>query len=772
MRVVDPRDQTTAAQIQTATGLDRFVPTTARTLDAAFVFLLGIVALFGFATTFDTWHYLVVSAIGLILGITIAHLVRALRWHWTLAVVGAALIVAVFGGPVALRRGLVANVVPTWTTMTELWAMSIHGWKQLVTTLAPVAGTGVFLTLPFILAVFAGASAFALARSYRSNALPLIPLGALFALVIALGTDTPLMLGVQTLTWLALLLAWSSIRASARVTMGTKRSLRPSRFLGGVGILLAAALAASVAGPVLPGIHPPREILRNHVKPPIDLNQYPSPLASFRKFSSQELGNQSFYDKPLLSIDGATEGQLIRFAVLDSYDGLVWGAGASGFRRIGSQIPTVVDGVDVVGEPVNLSVTIGDVYASQAALSIWVPSLGHATTIDVDASHDEALVFDLHKGQALVLDHLRSGDVVRMSTIPVPTVMDLKTPHSPAGQLLVMDDRSAFMAETLHLVTGGSVSRWEQLAGLAQGLQQGYWSDGTKKNESQYTPGHGEARLKHFWALLPGYVGSDEHYAAIFALGANRLGFPARVVFGAIMPKDSTIVTGQDVTAWVEIDTVDGWIAIHPSLFIPDRDRVPEETQQEVFEPQDDIPPIVPPTPKDPPGASDHTKGRLGQQREGKDIDGDGSWWQLPLIGAGAGIGILGLLILGLLAAKAVRANARRHRGGPPNQIAAGWIEVLDRARDLGMKVPRASTRYEQALAIDSDVFVGLAASTDRAMFQRQDPDDTIVTGYWAEVASAKTALLSDRRGLRRFWARINPRSLMPRRSSLIHRRP
>lgn len=57
----------------------------------------------------------------------------------------------------------------------------------------------------------------------------------------------------------------------------------------------------------------------------------------------------------------------------------------------------------------------------------------------------------------------------------------------------------------------------------------GSWSNGTKQGEQMYLPGHGVGRLARFTAEL---VGSDEHYAAAYALMVNRLGYPARVVLG------------------------------------------------------------------------------------------------------------------------------------------------------------------------------------------------------------------------------------------------
>ncbi len=87
----------------------------------------------------------------------------------------------------------------------------------------------------------------------------------------------------------------------------------------------------------------PRLVLRTYVQPPIDIQQFASPLAGFRKYSSD---SQRLYDEPLLKVEGAAQGTLVRMAVLDAYDGTVWSAAggvegdpSAGFRRVGSTIP-------------------------------------------------------------------------------------------------------------------------------------------------------------------------------------------------------------------------------------------------------------------------------------------------------------------------------------------------------------------------------------------------------------------------------------------------
>ncbi len=86
---------------------------------------------------------------------------------------------------------------------------------------------------------------------------------------------------------------------------------------------------------------------------------------------------------------------------------------------------------------------------------------------------------------------------------------------------------------------------------------QGRYSDGALPGEQQYEAGHDLDRLVDGFLLAPRPVGDDEQYAAAMALLANRVGVPARVVVGAVLPRDGK-VRGEDVHAWVELRVFDG----------------------------------------------------------------------------------------------------------------------------------------------------------------------------------------------------------------------
>jgi len=750
----------------------RVLPSPAMAIEAGLLGALCLVGLLGFRTTFDSWTFLIVSAIGVVLGVVAAHLVRALNWNWAIGVMAAGALYLVAGGPIAVRQDLIARVLPSWATEQQVANLAISGWKQLLTTLPPVAGEGSFVALPFLLALVFASASYGLARTYQTVGAPLIPVALLFGLCIALGAHTPDLVFVRALAWVALAMAWGSYRGSQQARLGlgsaARPRLHPSRAMSGLAVAVAAALVAGVAGPQLPGLASTRLVLRDYVTSPIDVSQYPSPMPSLIKFSSEALKDRYFFNKPLMTIEGASPGALVRFAVLDSYDGLVWGAGNGSFWKVGASIPAEVDGQPVPGDPVELTVTIDQAYASQTPLNIWVPSLGYATGIEFSGTgargHADALAYDMGKGQGLALDQFKAGDVVKITTVPVPVVGDAAL--TPAGTILVSDERSRFVAPSIPKLTGGNVPRWQQLTNMAQTFRNGGWTDGTTRpGEEQYQVGDGQNRLKAFLASLPNVVGSDEQYAAMFALVANRIGFPARVVFGALMPKDGNVIVGKDVAIWVELRTTGGWVAVPPSFFIPNRDQPPETTLSPPQPPPEQVPDIAPANPKVPPDSINNidTQANTTPPPVSRD-DSDAStwWWPAIIISSSVVVGLL-LLVALLLGWKAVRSALRRRTGSHPRQIAGGWADVMDRLRDMGLKVPKGLTWEEQASALGLPPLVHLAGSTNRAMFQPTPPDQAIVDAYWAEVRATKDAILGGRKGLARLGVLLTPRSLLPR---------
>ncbi|MBK8446091.1 MAG: transglutaminase domain-containing protein [Micropruina sp.] len=742
-------------------------PSSADLVDAGFVFALCAVALAGFVTSFDGLRFALVAGIGIVVGLMAAHITHGFRWSWAAAVGLAGLAYFVLGGPLAVSQLAVWGFVPSVASVGFLGRSLVTGWMEFLTTLAPVDGAGPYLALPLALALLASSIGQLVARRTRAAWPALLAPLLLWVLVIALGTlDAPLLVA-QGLGFAALAIGWLAVRFPRRRTvLGTDRPGRVQLALG-AGMLVAALAGGLALAPVLPGTDTARAVLRSELEPPIDVRQYPTPLVGFRTFSGQDL--KLYWDKPLLQVDGVAAGSLLRFAVLDRWSTAAWsglGQGSvdgSGFQRLGARVPNApLAGV------VDAQVTVLADYATNPSLNAWVPSLGEVAAVGFDGAsaqeHRDNYRFNLTTDQGFVPDRLRAGDVLSVASAPLPQFAALTGDPAPGDGERQDDAGSAFLASTTQRLAAGDSEQWAQLGQAAQALRQGAWSDGTRAGEEQYLPGHGQYRLTRF-VTEQQFVGSDEQYAAAFALMASRLGYPARVVFGAEVPAGGE-VRGKNVQAWVELSVQGhGWVTVPASVFTPDRSKKPDPNQQQNNK-QESIQNVPPPNPVPPPGTYE----------EMTDTDPASARSELPVVDqfwrafwgvvrwVGPPLGVLALIMGTILGSKALRARRRRTRGAPSTRIAGGWAEVLDAARDVGRPLPPSATRLEQSALLGRSDVTDLAVRANGAVFRGGEIDQQHVTEYWTEVRAARAAMVRDLPWWRRPLARLNLASLVTRR--------
>jgi hypothetical protein len=762
MRVVNPDAQLGHSRTRTLTErIKELGVGSAALTDASFLILLGMVALAGLITTFDTPHFLLVGALGLVLGIVSAHVVVQLRWHgaW-LALIVVALVALVAPG-IAARDDALAGFLPSGASLAVVGDTLVNGWKQLLTTLPPVPGDGNYLALPFVLALVAGALGFFVARRSRRAGAALVTPVLLLVVVTLIGTRQTLLPLAQGLVLAAVGFAWLAARHRRRRRLTDTGRSRGAVLLTGAGLLAGALLLGSLLGGALPGAGTPRWVLRDYVQPPVEVKDLSSPLVGFRRYSSPVL--QQLWDVPLLTVSGVPAKSLLRLAVLDDYTGHTWSASGAGggFQRIGSRLP------DVSGNPVSAVVTFSSAYESTREVGVWLPSLGPDTSIAFSGPnvkvHSSSLRYNVATGQGLLTngDRFRNGDIMTITSVAVPAGFDANA--VPAGQSGVDPSRYAFLAGTTQKWAGGASTPAQQVLQIAQHLKGGYWSDGTGSGQADYLPGHSQARLTNF-VLGDQLVGSDEQYAAAFALLCNQAGFPARTVFGAIVG-DNGVVKGQNVTAWVEVETEQGWQTIGPEVFIPDRNRVPEQVPQ--TRSQDKNATNVPPP---------NTSRTDSNPTDSAEADLSGTkvtrpWWDgllktllVILRVVGPPLLITVAILAAIVAAKAVRRRRRRSAKVIGGRVAGAWNDVFDQCRDLGILVPKAGTRLEQAALIGRPEVSQFAAATNTATFGLDDPTAEDAAALWVSASATRKQLLGSVGRWRRFVSRINLRSILPER--------
>ncbi|MFC5728215.1 MULTISPECIES: transglutaminase-like domain-containing protein [Nocardioides] len=716
-------------------------------VDTVLVVGLGVLASWPFAAAYAGRRWLLAVVVGMVLGLAVSWLSVRLRWgSWLTALAAVAGYLAV-GSAVAVPGRARSGLLPTADSLRDLVIGLVHAWRESLTLPAPLGTSGVVLVVPLVTGL----------------------VGALLATVFLWRSRWPGMAGVVLAAMLVVASAFGDVEAEAAVGRGLAlagvglvwlrwRSARHvqarwmRRVVATCGVVMAAGAVAAGAGSV-GSTEEYRVVLRDHVEPPFDPRAYPSPLSKFRAYKKEPVKTGT----TLFTVDGLESGTLVRFAVMDAYDGIVWnvsggpdaGHDSGTFRRLRND-PEANQGANVRGR-----ITVGDY------TGVWVPSVGEtlSMTPSRDGEHDDLaaseLVVNPETGTVAQIGGVRQGTTFEIqAAVPAPLQEEEIALHDLDSSVSL--PAPAIVPEELV----DRVQRWQVDADfsgttggeLAQFLrdsfrEHGFYSDGI----DDYVPaGHGASRM----ALLTRTatpVGNAEQYASAMALAGQRMGLPIRVVIGFKVPPGDGVVRGEHVTAWTEVKLEDaGWVPFEPTPPEDQKLRRPNDEPDEEPQPQVLQPPRVPGEPKD---ATDNL-----QQGDGDRTKGDILALLATILGVGLTVAKV-LLVLsplwGVALFKALRRRRRRKVADPTTRLAGAWRELTDRLGDLGVRTAPSATRRESAYAAaeryDAVSVVALAYTADRHVFGPGRPTRAEARAYWSDVDSAL-------KGIRRatpWWRRI-----------------
>jgi hypothetical protein len=550
-----------------------------------------------------------------------------------------------------------------------------------------------------------------------------------------------------------------------------------------LAVPLVAAAAVTLAGPWLPGYANARTVLRDQVVPPLDPSSYPSPLVGFRKYTKDA---NLLWDQTLFTVTGLPAGTMVRIATLDNYDGAVWGTtDADGFARSAAAVKAQPS-----GQVTTVTVRIGAAYAASTDLSPWLPGAGAVASVQFAGPRGSALRDSLYYDQDLsagiVPVRLAAGDSYTLRTVLGQVA--LPDDAQPYGAPALADAGPAVLAGKVASWTRGATTLSAKLDAIALQLRTaGTYTDGGP-GYRQYLPGHSTGRLTAF-LQSDAPAGDDEQYAATYALAANFLGIPARVVFGA-QPDDAGVVRGSAVHAWVEVHLVDGtWAQIPQTAFMPDPSKHPDvqppqqttDAPSAVVPPPSTIHPAKTPTdtsrvdPVVPPGTPTSWWARFW-----KTARPYLTWGGPPLL-------LVVLMVSTILSAKVRRRRRRRTSPIAANRFDGAWRELVDAMRDLSSAVPAlraglrelrpGQTRREQASLLDrySSQWAGhgekavvqpwffgaIARQADVVIYGEGDPNSAQAEAFWEQALSPVRKLTRSLPRWRRFQVRLSLRSLV-----------
>lgn len=704
------------------------------------VLLTGI-ALSGWSTTYDGGRWLVV-------GLGAAALAGLLAWWLARHGWGADILFLLLIPLYLLTAGPIAEIRVGRRLLNDLFSDTLTSWTYLVGSHPMLASDGPLLLPPYTVGLLAGGLATSMALRSTSPAVPLVAPVVAFVAIQVLGRDDP--------GWLPGLY-FALAAAGWLVLRGLRLEVRhaPTALLTRAGLaVLVLGLAAGVARPVaerLPFDAVPQLVLRDTL-PAYDVSEVRTPLEDFRRFTDQVAGVEgNVHDRPLVTVTGLAPGARLRFLALDTYDQTelrpgdrtVPGRSDDRLLRIGSDLDNPAE-----GEEAFVEVEVHSDWGSP-----WVPTAGALQWFGFDGQHSALRAagfrYDPATATGVMTSVLTGRDVYEFRT--VLTDERLTPRMEPYPELDPgLYEQARFVDLAAHGWAGGKTRPMAAVFEVARVLRvAGRYSNGATRSEEAYTAGHGRTRIGTDF-IRGSLTGDDEQYATTMALAAVRLGVPARVVVGAVVPR-SGVVRGRDVSAWVELRVADGsWRTLPTERFMsrrpPEANRFQQNPDPDISFPRDTkLPDVELPDPQ--PEQRDVAKPPAAKDDSGT------SWWPRVLL--------LLVLVLAAAAIPVAKLVRRRRRLGHPRvtrRYAGAWLELVDLARDLGVPVPHGLTRHAEAVLIGHGEEAAWEA--DRTIFGIDEPDPEAATAFWASVDLDRRALRASAPLHRRLLAPFHPASL------------
>ncbi|UDF13692.1 transglutaminase-like domain-containing protein [Antiquaquibacter oligotrophicus] len=729
------------------------------------VWLVTLIAGAALWPIYESRGILVAIGAGLVGGAVVAGLGARFRHpSWVVMILTALYFVAV-GVPVAVPSRALNGIFPTPEGILDLLAGVALGWKQLLTVTLPVGDYEALLVPAFLLVLLSVVIGVSIATRTRVPEASVLPAVIVYIVAVAFGPDdraASVILPIALLTAVALALIGfrQGRRRAATAALARETDEHPTRDAAGfralagglVLLVLAAGAGVGAASALAPTTA--RTVLRTAVEQPFDPRDYVSPLSAFRSYWQEDT-----VDSVLFRVSGQ-DGELVRLATLDTYDGVVFAVGSAAVTSESGafvRVPSTFDQSGLEGVDTSTSIEI-DQYSG-----VWVPTVGKLRSIDFEgpdgADLRGAFFYNDTTGTAADLRGLSSGDRYQLDSVvpPSPALSDISDLEPGSAVVPEATGVPEELVTVLEEYVSGVDGPGAQLAAMLDGLAvNGYISHGVTDDEPPSRSGHGSDRLTELLSA-PRMIGDGEQYAATAALMARELGFPSRVVLGFV-PQDG-VVRGGDVVAYVEVDTAQyGWVAL--DVTPPYRD-IPEEL------PEDNAQVSRPPTIVPPPVVDTEQPDRQETPDSEQELPPDLNplWGVLLAIATVLGWVLLALAILispflVIIVAKARRRRLRRRATLPADRVAGGWREFEDAVLDHGVSTAPSSTRSEVAGVTGVVGAQVLAAVADRATFSPDEPTAEDADVVWRAVDDLRGTLDSGLTRWQRLKARVSLRSL------------
>lgn len=319
-------------------------------------------------------------------------------------------------------------------------------------------------------------------------------------------------------------------------------------------------------------------------------------------------------------------------------------------------------------------------------------------------------------------------------------------------------------------------------------LEKWFTETGGFRYDTKIPKGNGSSAIENFMEQKVGYC---EQFASAMAIMARMLNIPARVAVGFVpgtaLGNSTYQIGSHDAHAWPELYFQGaGWVRFEPT---PARGTTPDYTRVQPTPTQTTEAPTIAPTESETaPEPSQSQQCRMDdcptQSESAAPVptnSDDNTWLSGVLIAAG----ITALVALVLAGPMLLRQRVRRRRllalsrdaatdgvaRAPGDSVLGAWNEVLDTARDLGIRTeehetPRQLTvRLLEVVPEDAtqarEALPRIALAAEQVLYAPEAPQRTI--GLAEDVRTVRGALLASATRGTRFRAAVLPASAFRR---------
>jgi hypothetical protein len=680
---------------------------------------------------------------------------------------------AAIGAALAAAYAYLAVTVFHSLRPAAVWDGVTQSWSTLLTASLPTLSTSTYVALPVLAAAAATSVAAELALRSRWKVGPVVaPIGVLVVALLFTGRrPLPSPLLIASIVLLLLLAVLIRVQKSSgevtnegaendalRSTTLTNTTLNSTTLNStavksaafGLPALVAVALVATGLGAVLPITSPGHRVdLRERYNPPVQIAQGITPLALLQS-QLNSTSSTPLFTVRFRGVPAGVKIDRVPVAVLDTYDGAVWGTNAS-FAAAGRQLPSGPSSPQV-GPVVQQDYQIG-----RYGLS-FLPALGRP--IRTTGNH---LAFDRVSGMLATSTPAPAGfrysvdsevpDLSQVAAEPVtpgndPNFAPLALPPPQGWPKTITEFANKFSARTPYATL-------QLLANELRSSDFGY--------NKKARPGHSLGLLSAFLTAPAGSaqvttarVGFAEQFAAAFAVLARAKGFPSEVVVGYRVDPGAAArglpitVLPREIHAWVVVNLNGvGWVTFDPTNTTPRNSTVPSA-------------PLPPPPPPPVPvvtgssGPGTHNATLRGTHHSSSHL------WVVLLIG----------LVVASPAAvagvKVLRRRRRAFRGSTTARVVGAWREGRENLRSHGARVSRAMTVQDaaretgQSMGDDAATRVrAFEAVVNTALYAPLEPDEEMASVAWEAEGALREFLWENSTARQRLLAAVDPRPLI-----------